>query len=153
MIWFLLACYPQPHAQEEYSPFTIGDAQITEVSSSRENDQWRIELQTDAWTSNGTLWLAEDLDRYEKHPLYSIEAADDGSSDNLRIILDVVPDWNNFVAGESTGWLCSEAEALSSAIVIYHGETNLPNDCIYWGDDIWGDFPNVADCDFWPHLD
>jgi hypothetical protein len=149
MIFLLLSCYPKPYAQERGSPYFIGDAQIINVDTSCDDDKWTIEVFTDAWTSNGTLWLARDLSRYEKHPINSIAATEDGTSDHLRVNLDITAEWQNFTPGESTGWLCSESSDISIAIVIYHGENQQPNDCIYWGEDIWGDFPNVDECDVW----
>ena len=149
MILLFWGCYPKPNAQERTVPYEIGDAQIIDIEASCEEDKWSIEVFTDAWTSNGTLWLAQDLSRYEKHPLYSIAAAEDGSSDHLRIVLDIVADWTMFTPGETTGWLCSDSPNISQAIVVYHGENQQPNDCVYWGEDIWGEFPNVDECDYW----
>ena len=153
MILLSLSCYPQPTAQVETVAFDINEAEITEVSALCEEDKWTFTVDTDAWTSNGTVWLAQGLHRYERHPLYSVGAAEDGSSDSLQLTLSVLPDWRDFVAGESTGWLCSEQDEFSVAIMVYHGESNQPSDCIYWGEDIWGDFPSIDECDLWYALD
>ena len=149
----LLSCYPQPIAQERATVFDIAEAEIKEISVLCEDEQWTLTVDTDAWTSNGTVWLAQDLNRYERHPLYSIGAAEDGSSDSLKLTLRILPDWRDFVAGESTGWLCSEQDDFSVAIMVYHGESNQPSDCVYWGEDIWGDFPSIDECDLWPMLE
>ena len=87
MIWLLFSCYPQPRAQDRLEPYYIGDAQITEAAVTCEEDKWTVEIKTDAWTSNGSVWMVFSEERYEKHPIYSIGAAPDGSSDHLRMIV------------------------------------------------------------------
>ena len=118
MIFIFLSCYPQPRSTEPLEPYQIGDATITELEVICEEDEWIVDVKTDAWTSNGTVWMVKSVENYEKHPIYSISAAADGSSDHLRMAIRVVPDWKDSVSGQSSGWLCSEHEALSIAIVI-----------------------------------
>jgi len=149
MSWIFLSCYPQPQSEERLEPYLIGNAQITEAAVTCEEDTWTVEIKTDAWTSNGSVWIVQSSERYEKHPIYSIGAAADGSSDHLRMVLKIIPEWREAVGGNTSGWLCVDQESLSIAIVIYHGENNHPNDCVYFGEDVWGEFPSIDQCSLW----
>ena len=149
MMWLFFACYPQPYAQEPLEPYSIGSAKITTATVNCEEDTWTVDVKTDAWTSNGTVWIVESIERYEKHPLYSIGAAADGSSDHLRMTLRVIADWRDAVGGETSGWLCSDFDELSIAIVINHGETADQNDCVYFGEGNWEEFPSLQPCSPW----
>lgn len=148
MILWILGCYPQPQAQSSNQEIEFRDPNIITIEKICENDQWKFTVQTDAWTGNGVLIIATGQ-RSERHPLSSYEATEDGFEDNLRVFLSVIPDWQEFSAGSSTGWLCSEESELSIAVSVYHPNSGEATDCLYWGEDIWEDSSTVVDCEAW----
>ena len=109
---------------------------------------WTFAVEADAWTGAGTLWLAKDADRYEKHRVPSVSAEADGSADRLELTLATVADWRYQVSGASTAWRCAEAEALSYQIVVYTRDGADRADCRTWGDDpaLWDTLDDVPDC-------
>lgn len=141
-------CYPQPSAQTSTFSIAFQEAEIIAASKSCENDQWRFFVDTDAWTGNGFLIIATE-DRSERHPLYSFEASEAGDSDKLRAFLSVIPNWQDFTAGSSTGWLCSQENELSIAVAVQHAVSAEVTDCVYWGDDLWGEYSSLDVCSFW----
>lgn len=141
-------CYPQPSADTASYSIEFRDAEIVTAAKICENDQWKFTTETDAWTGNGFVIMATE-DRFERHPLSSFEAAEDGNSDKLRVFLSVIPDWQDFSVGSSTGWLCSDEEDLSIAIAVQHAISGETTDCGYWGDDLWAEFSALEDCDIW----
>ena len=88
MILLLLACRPDTDAPAPGPPFDYGTPAITDLdwSCSEEDAEWEFTVRTDAWTSNGELWMAEG-ELAEKHSIPSIGAEADGSGDKLRLRL------------------------------------------------------------------
>lgn len=141
-------CYPQPSGESTYHEIAFRDPDITAIEASCEDDQWRFIVETNAWTGNGFIILKAE-ERSERHPLSSFEAGEDGDSDRLRVFLSVIPDWQNFSAGSSTGWLCSDEEQLSVAIAIQHPVDGSVSDCVYWGEARWDEFSSLDACELW----
>ena len=145
---FLNGCYPQPLEDTARYEIEFQSANILSATKSCENDQWKFTVEADAWTGNGFVIMATDA-RFERHPLSSFEAAEDGSSDKLRVFLSIIPDWQDFSAGSSTGWLCSDEETLSVTVAVQHALDGNVTDCIYWGDSLWTNFSTIDECDAW----
>jgi len=110
---------------------------------------WAFSANADAWTGGGTLWMARDADRVEKHRVPSTAAAVDGSSDHLALNLSVVADWRYQVSGSSTAWRCSDQDLLSFQLAIYEADGSERADCRGWGADpeLWSALDDVPDCD------
>jgi hypothetical protein len=145
MWWWFLSCSEglQDSAQQS---FTLHSPKITEVEWVCEDDLWTILVTTEGWTGNGTLWLGT-TERYERHPLYSIQAAPDGSADLLRIRLEATPDWRDAQAGQRTGFQCVEQTRISGMLMVLDPSSLDPADCYTWVgeetsfDEIWAEVP------------
>ena len=109
---------------------------------------WKFEVDTAGWTGGGALWMARDSDRVERNALSSVTEAADGSTDKLELQLTVVNDWRYAVSGTSTGWRCSDADALDFLAVVYSTDGSTVTDCRKWGADtsLW-DTVSVPSCD------
>lgn len=128
MWWFgFLAC----QSEETDTAQAVLDLQppaITEVTWVCEENQWTVSVTTDAWTGNGYLWLGTET-RYERHPLYSIQADPMGAEDLLRIVIETTADWRDAQAGRFTGFQCQESSAVSGYIVVLDPQTMDVADC------------------------
>ena len=144
MIVFFLGCYPQPLGQTPSNDYNFSAPSIIDAGFSCEDEQWLFTAEADAWTGNGFILMANE-ERFERHPIYSVQGASDGSWDLLQLRLSTVADWRDYSSGLYSGWLCSQRAAISIALSIYEPEGTL-SDCLYWGDDIWEDFSTVEDC-------
>ena len=133
--------------------FYEGTPIITNLSWDCENEDalWTFVVYTDAWTGGGKLWMGDDESTVETHKIYSAKAASDGTSDKLKLELEVVADWRDATNGSSTGWQCDEAEDLSYLLVVYDGTGSEVTDCRYWGTetDLWEaeSLENVPTCE------
>ena len=127
-IWMsLLGCQIDSDETAE-NHWELQDPVITQTEWDCDTDTWSIIVQTDGWTGNGLVWIG-DVNRYERHPIYSIEASSDGSSDRLRINLTSTADWRDAQSGTLTGFYCDEKERLSLFILIKHPQTLETSDC------------------------
>ncbi|MBN2799342.1 MAG: hypothetical protein JXX28_09370 [Deltaproteobacteria bacterium] len=72
-------------------------------------ERWSIEVSASAWTGGGALLWTVDGQWIEEHPLRSVAAAADGSSDLLALELDQVGDWRAFQTGATTAMSCDDA--------------------------------------------
>jgi hypothetical protein len=147
MILLLLSCRPATDALPPSDPFVYGTPEITELewSCNEEEAQWEFVVSTDAWTSNGELWMAAG-ELAEKHDIVSVGATADGSADKLRLRLDVVPDWRDAEPGSTTRWPCSDVERLSFLLWIHHPQSGNGTDCRFWGTPIWESVADVPEC-------
>lgn len=109
---------------------------------------WDFQVETRYWTGGGTVWMARDPDRVERHRVPSVSAEADGSADRLELGLDVVADWRYAVSGSSTAWRCAEADRLSFQVAVYTVDGDRA-DCRTWGADpaLWSRVDDVADCE------
>jgi hypothetical protein len=145
----LLAC-DLPSA--EAPSFFEGPALITDVATAcdAEQDERRIEVTTEGWTSGGMIAMSLDGARYESHKLLSAEAAEDGAWDVLKLTLDVLPDPVEVVADASTAYLCDPTTeaALSWRLVVYDAFTREVSDCRVWGPELdWNAIAGYSTCD------
>ncbi len=122
-----------------------------QYACSVEDEQWTFELQTDAWTANGHLWLATAADYVEKHAIRSVSAAADGSGDELSLELDIVADWRDASSGSSTAFLCDDSvlDAMSYRVVVYTPGSEDESDCRSWGaaPQLFDGIEGVSECD------
>ncbi len=109
---------------------------------------WSFEVEASAWTGGGTLWMAKDAGRVERHKIPSVSAEADGSGDRLSLTLSVVADWRYQTSGASTAWRCADQELLSYQIAVYTSDGDDRADCRTWGDDplLWDRLDDVGDC-------
>ena len=72
-----------------------------------ELERWQLDVEASSWTGGGEWWWTTDENYVESHEVYSRKAAQDGSSDELRLRLDIVADWRDAERNRSTPFLCS----------------------------------------------
>lgn len=118
---------------------------------SRDDQTWTLEVTTEHWTANGTLWMAKDTDYLEQHAVRSESAAWDGSSDQLSLELDIVADWREASSGSSTAFGCDSVthEAINLRLVVYTPGSEEVGDCRSWGSNpsFFDDIEGVEACD------
>ena len=95
---------------------------------------WTFTAATDAWSGNGQVVLSTEGDYIERHPLYSNGAAADGTTDNLKLTLDVVAGWRDVVLGDTTAFNCDTA-GLTGVIRVYTRDGDDVADCRAFGED------------------
>ena len=146
MVLFLVSCIAT--LEGSYSPPSFSNPNIIEFSyeCTEEKDLWSFEVQTDAWTGNGLIWIRDTFGQEEEHPLISQGASRDGSSDTLEIELFIVGDWRDAQRGKSTRWPCAEEEDLSMIVEIYHPKEHNPTDCLTTGPE-WPEESAPITCD------
>jgi hypothetical protein len=146
MMLFLFSCIAT--LEGSYSPPSFSNPSITDFMFEcvEEEELWNFEVQTDAWTGNGLLWIKDQRGQEEEHPLISQGAPRDGSSDTLAIELLIVGDWRDVQRGKSTRWSCSDEEELSMIVEIYHPKERTPTDCITVGPE-WPEESAPITCD------
>ena len=122
-----------------------------QYSCSVDEEKWIFQVTTDAWTANGTLYLAATSDYVEQHSLQSEEAAADGSSDLLTLSLSIVADWRDVSASSSTAFLCNSTTeaAICWRIFVYTPGTGDVSDCASGGyEPTWfDDMDDIPTCD------
>lgn len=107
------------------------------VSCDAEAASWSFEVDADAWTGGGDLWLSIDGAYVETHELMSTGAAGDGSADHLERELDVVPDFRDVVADSTTLFNC-ETPGLLGVLRIFRRDGESVSDCRVYGEpDAW----------------
>ena len=145
MMLFLISCIAT--LEGSYSAPTFSNPNIVDFSfeCSEEEELWNFEVQTDAWTGNGLLWMRDTAGQEEEHPLISQGAPRDGSSDTLEIELFIVGDWRDAQRGKSTRWPCTEDD-LSMIIEIYHPKERHSTDCTTSGPE-WPEESAPVVCD------
>lgn len=145
MILFFLACL-EP-TSEILEPIPYGDPSIQRLSYECDEDaaRWEFVAITDAWTSNGNIWLYSPP-VLEKHPIYSVNSASDGTKDRLEITLNVVADWREASAGSSTQFHCDSFDDIGVRLYVYHPETSEAADCLTEGSEIEWTGSEAPDC-------
>ena len=146
MICLIWACATLPEGTHQ--AITFRDPQIVDFSSScdESQDSWIFNVESDAWTGNGLLWLRDPDGFEEEHPLISTGAEADGSKDYLEIELLIVGDWRDAQRGKSTRWPCDMQEDLSMLVEIYHPKYHTATDCLYVGEP-WPEEDAPTRCD------
>lgn len=109
-----------------------------------DEDAWRLVVETDAWTGGGNLWLSPDAEYVESHPVRSVRAAADGTSDRLRLDLAVASDWRDVAPGSSTAVGCGEDAAW---VLVVNDTDSAVSDCRYGGDVALMALDGIPDCD------
>ena len=145
MILMLLACLEPKSAMTEVIPYGDPNIDVLSFDCDPSTARWSFEATTDAWTANGNLWLYIDP-VLEKHPIYSVSAAADGSSDLLELKLSVVADWRDASPGSSTQFQCSDFDALGLRLYVYHPETAEAADCVTAGADVDWESSTAPSC-------
>lgn len=111
------------------TPPTITEATVD--CDTREG-RWTFAVTTDAWTGNGQVLLTSDGAYVEKHTVYSVSAAPDGTADQLELTLDVVPDWRDVVLGSSTIFNCGDT-SLTGIVRVFTRDGSRASDCRVFG--------------------
>ena len=144
----LYGCGPTPMDETEHWLPTLSNPIIQTLETECVHQSWTINVVTEGWTGNGLLWLSNG-EQNERHPLYSISAAEDSSADYLRITLETVSDWRDWQSGSYTRFGCYDFFKI--AIAIRHPETLQWSNCqIYQFNDIeevWN--TSEEDIEFW----
>lgn len=150
-MWWLLTLGCAEDVQDSaLMSLILESPNITDVEWGCVDDLWTVSVTTEGWTGNGYLWLGT-TERYERHPLYSIQSASDGSADLLRIKLESTSDWRDAQAGQLTGFHCIDVQKISGQIMILDPQSLDAADCYTFVgentsvEDVWGDI-NLPDC-------
>jgi len=150
LLW-LLACSTAPDFDAVGpGPFHEGEPSITSVEWGCELDdmEWTFEVETEQWTGAGWIRMAKSAAYSELHRLPSVEAAGDGSTDRLRLTLNVAQDWRAATSGRSTAWRCRDEGVLTYMITVYSTDGEAVTDCRTWGADtsMWTRITGAHDC-------
>ena len=100
MLLALLACAAPP-VDTGREPIEYPSPTITAATAEGDPNEpgWTFEVATDAWTGNGQVYLSADGAYVERHPMYTVGAAYDGSADALRLELGVAADFRDVGEG------------------------------------------------------
>lgn len=137
ILGFLTACSVPQGGGEAGQPLHGGVPAITDIQGDCSVDEqtWTFDVMTDAWTANGNLYLAADTLYMERHPLVSLEAAADGTSDHLQAQVTIQADWRDASPGSATAFQCNPStwDTLNFRVVVYTPGTSEVGDCRSWG--------------------
>lgn len=149
MLLALLACAAPP-IDTGRTPIEYVSPAITVASAACDpNDPgWTFEVATDAWTGNGQVYLSADGAYVERHPMYTVGAAYDGTSDALRLVLGIAVDFRDVVAGSTTVFNCN-AEALTGVLQVFERDGRTVADCRAFGEapERWKEWSASVACD------
>jgi hypothetical protein len=143
------ACVPRP-TDAPVSPDTAAPIlEALEVTCDGDAPRWTIEARTRGWTTGGLLAWSVDGTYRETHPLASVSAARDGSTDRLQLTLDVAADWRDAATGSRTAFAC-EQPGLAAVVHIRDGDALV--DCRSFGEDParWAQWDESLACDATP---
>jgi hypothetical protein len=100
-----------------------------------ETATWSFEVETENWSHSASVALAIDETYLETHTLRSRGAAADGTSDTLKVEIDIVADWQDASSGSSTAFLCTAAnlESLNGRLYAYALPEGTLADCANFG--------------------
>jgi len=116
--WLLLTvagCRLPPVDSEPLVEVTLTTPEITasQLLCDETLERWQLDVSASSWTGGGALWWTTDQIYIESHDVRSRSAAPDGSSDELRLRLNIVADWRDAQTNLSTAFLCaSEPDGL-----------------------------------------
>jgi hypothetical protein len=154
MIWLalLLSCgEPADLDSAAAGPFHSGSPTIDSVEwgCDLSSMEWSFEVKTEQWTGAGWLRMAKSLEYAEVHRLPSVGAAGDGSTDRLKLGLDIAQDWRAASSGRSTAYRCRDESLLSFMITVYDTTGETVTDCRTWGADpaLWTRMEGAHDCE------
>ena len=125
-------------------PVIVSATATCDVAEAR----WSFEVATEGWTGNGQVLLSADGSYIERHTMFSVGAAADGSSDALALSLAVVRDFRDVVAGTSTAFNC-DAAGLAGVLRVYDRPGDTVADCRAFGEapERWSGWDPSAACD------
>ncbi len=131
----LSAC-PSPAPDTGVRDPEATDASITSLSIACDGGTgvWTIDAETDAWSGGGRLTLSADGAYVEVHPIRSVDAALDGSSDHLHAELSVVGDFRDVSVGGSTWFNCGTPD-LQGLFIVNSRDGERVTDCRRFGVD------------------
>ncbi len=102
-----------------------------ELTCDRDAERWVFTAQTDAWTAGIAWWWTADGEWIEAHLARSVEAAPDGTADEVRAELDIVSSRQDVSSGSSTAFVC--ADELSAVFEVRALDNETVTDCFIWG--------------------
>ena len=152
MLLLLLACTTGAHLDTaDPGPFFEADPVIdsVEFGCSEEDEEWTFVVRTTGWTGGGWVWMGTDPDNAEGHRIVSVSAAADGSTDKLKLTLDIKADWREATRSKSSRWLCSDLDTLSFMTTAYDPRGEGVVDCRSWGENplLWLLVDAAYDCE------
>ena len=124
ILWLLTACTGGVELKPvDPDPFHDGvpEIQSIEWACDPESNEWAFEIQTQQWTGGGWIWIGKSENNAEGHRIKSVEAAEDGTTDRLKLTLDIEEDWRDAQRSSSTRWLCSDTPQLSFLAIAHAG--------------------------------
>lgn len=147
-ILLALSACPSPAPDTGVLDPEATDASITSLTVMCEGGSgvWTIDANTDAWSGGGQLTLSANGTYVEAHPIPSVDAALDGSSDHLHTELAVVADFRDVSVGGSTWFNCG-TPGLQGLFIVYSRDGERVTDCRRFGVDaaLWAEW-NLDSC-------
>jgi hypothetical protein len=103
------ACQFPPIDSEPLVDLQLSTPEISEFTliCDVDRERWQLDVKATSWTGGGQWWWTTDGDYIEYHDVTSRKAAEDGSSDALRLRLNIVADWRDANKNASTPFLCA----------------------------------------------
>ena len=120
-----LACRLPPVDRDPIVDVELTTPEIIEFTLICDTDleRWQLDVVASSWTGGGEWWWTTDETYVESHQVNSRKAAQDGSSDELRLRLNVVADWRDAEKNRSTPFLCSSSP--TGRFVLYNLEGEI----------------------------
>jgi len=158
IFWLLVACSGDGELKPaDGNPFHEGIPTIKDIewTCDAEANEWTFQVRTHNWTGGGWVWMGKSESNAEGHRIKSVEAAADGTSDRLKLTLNIEEDWRDASRGSSTRWLCSDIPQLSFLSTVYDARGQTVEDCRTWGllPELWSRIDSAHDCETaldWP---
>ena len=152
IFWLLTACGGTEKLKPaDPDPFHDGQPVIESIdwTCDPEANEWRFDVRTQHWTGGGWIWMGKSENNAEGHRIRSVEAAGDGTSDRLKLTLDIEEDWRDAARGSSTRWLCSDLPELTFLATVYDPRGDTVTDCRTWGHNhqLWTRIESAYDCE------
>jgi hypothetical protein len=152
ILWLLAACTGGAELQPaDPDPFHDGIPAIETIdwACDPEANEWTFEIRTENWTGGGWIWMGKSESNAEGHRIKSVEAAADGTTDRLKLSLDIEEDWRDASRSSSTRWLCSDTPQLSFLSTVYGPRGDEVEDCRTWGlqPQLWSRVESAHECE------
>ena len=151
MLWLLACGTPTPPERTIDNPFHDAPPRIQTLSAEcvPEEGEWIFDVLTQHWTGGGWVWMGTAANNAEGHRLRSVSAAADGSTDALRLTLDIAADWRDAARNSSTRFLCADRPRMSFLVTAYDARGEGVEDCRTWGHDpaLWLSVDAAHNCE------
>lgn len=141
----LLACAAP--AEQDTQPTTPPAITSLALSCERETATWEIEVETSAWVSSATWWIAPPELPVETHSVRSRTASPAGDYERLALSLEQLSDPRLQENNSSTSALCPETQT-AMRLAIFDPQSEDLAECWQWGGPLdWASIGLTEDCE------